>query len=39
MATEGFDAPWFHASAKTGENVEALFRALAGTIAQNALGK
>ena len=39
LATEGFDAPWFHVSAKTGNNVEGLFRALAGTIAQNALGK
>jgi 50S ribosomal subunit-associated GTPase HflX len=39
LATEGFDAPWFHVSAKTGANVEGLFRALAGTIAQNALGK
>jgi len=39
LATEGFDAPWFHVSAKTGNNVEGLFRALAGTIAENALGK
>ena len=39
LATEGFDASWFHVSAKTGANVEALFRALGGTIAQGALGK
>lgn len=39
LATEGFDASWFHVSAKTGANVEALFRALAGTIAQSALVK
>ncbi|TLZ70824.1 MAG: GTP-binding protein [Methanobacteriota archaeon] len=39
LATEGFDSPWFHCSAKTGENVEELFRSLATTIAGNTFGK
>ncbi len=39
LATEGFDSPFFYTSARTGENVEGLFRALAITIAQNSLGK
>ena len=32
QATEAFDAPFFYSSAKTGDNVEALFRALGETI-------
>src|SRR3990170_2634151 len=39
LATEGFDSPFFFTSAKTGENVEALFRALAEIITKNTLGK
>ncbi len=39
LATEGFDSPFFFTSAKTGENVEALFRALGETITKNTLGK
>ena len=39
LATEGFDAPWFHCSAKSGENVEAIFRSLGETIAGNTFEK
>ena len=33
QATEAFDAPYFYASAKTGENVEAVFKSLGERIA------
>ena len=36
QATEAFDAPYFFSSAKSGENVELLFRKLGETIAQTA---
>src|SRR6266568_5017987 len=36
QATEAFDAPYFFSSAKSGENVELLFRTLGETIAQTA---
>ncbi|OGS49745.1 MAG: hypothetical protein A3K65_05310 [Euryarchaeota archaeon RBG_16_68_12] len=39
LAVEGFDSAWYLTSAKTGENVEALFRALASIIARSTLGK
>ena len=32
QATEAFDAPFFYSSAKTGENVENVFRSLGETI-------
>jgi small GTP-binding protein len=35
QATEAFDAPYFYSSAKTGENVEAVFRSLGETIAKS----
>ncbi len=38
QATEAFDAPYFYSSAKTGENVEAVFRSLGETIAKTAPG-
>ena len=34
QAAKAFDAPWMHTSAKTGENVEAAFRALGERIAR-----
>lgn len=34
QATEAFDAPYFYASAKTGENVESVFRSLGETISK-----
>jgi small GTP-binding protein len=34
QATEAFDAPYFYASAKTGENVENVFRSLGETISK-----
>ena len=33
QATEAFKAPYFYSSAKTGENVELVFRTLGETIA------
>ena len=36
QATEAFDAPYFYSSAKTGENVEMVFRSLGETIAKAA---
>src|SRR6266540_1560049 len=36
QATEAFDAPYFFSSAKSGENVELVFRTLGETIAQTA---
>src|SRR5207247_1110851 len=36
QASEAFDAPYFFSSAKSGENVELLFRTLGETIAQTA---
>ena len=38
-ATEGFDSPFYYTSARTGENVEALFRSLADGIARGSSGK
>ncbi len=37
QATEAFDAPYFYASAKTGENVETIFRALGEIVAKAGL--
>jgi len=34
QATEAFEAPYFYSSAKTGENVELLFRTLGERIAK-----
>ncbi len=39
LATEGFESTWYYTSAKTGENVEALFRGLGTVIARNTIGK
>ena len=36
QATEAFDAPYFFSSAKTGDNVERVFRTLGETIAKTA---
>jgi small GTP-binding protein len=36
QATEAFDAPFFYTSAKSGENVETVFRSLAGMIVSSA---
>src|SRR5207244_6335378 len=36
QATEAFEAPYFFSSAKTGENVELVFRTLGETIAKTA---
>jgi small GTP-binding protein len=36
QATEAFDAPYFYASAKTGENVDSVFRILGETIVKGA---
>ena len=38
-AVEGFESTWYYASARSGENVEALFRGLATIIAVNTTGK
>ena len=38
-ATKGFDSPFYYTSARTGENVEALFRSLADGIARSSSGK
>ncbi len=35
QATEAFDAPFFYSSAKTGENVETVFRSLGETISKS----